>query len=105
MDHHQRNHNELRIKRLTNIDKKSNKLSQCSPKENHAQKVKSNFDKDTLNLFKGIVKIKTVLPKKETRTPIIKPNSTSNKNIFEFTNFLYNNEEHLYKNQFIKLTS
>ena len=63
---------------------------------------KSNIDKETINLFKGIVKIKSVQSNNNLKAPIIKYNSAnSNSHIYDFTNNLYNNEEHLITNQIL----
>ena len=84
--------------KLLSNDKKAKKLGECRSEINKDQTGKLNFDKETLNLFKGIVKIKDLSSKKQNKAPIIKSNSVNNnKNIFEFANFLYNNEEHLHK--------
>ena len=86
--------------KLLSNDKKAKKLGECRSEINKDQTGKLNFDKETLNLFKGIVKIKDLSSKKQNKAPIIKSNSVNNnKNIFEFANFLYNNEEHLQKNE------
>ena len=86
--------------KLLSNDKKAKKLGECGSEINKDQTGKLNFDKETLNLFKGIVKIKDISSKKQNKAPIIKSNSVNNnKNIFEFANFLYNNEEHLHKNE------
>ena len=58
---------------------------------------KSKIDNNTLNLFK--VKINNKRTLKEKKTPETKSNSINNCNdIFDFTNFLYNREEHLDNN-------
>ena len=50
----------------------------------------SSIDKETLNLFKGIVKIKTKDKK------VTEDNNDNKNNIFDFANDVYNDEEHLY---------
>ena len=58
---------------------------------------KSKIDNNTLNLFK--VKINNKRTLKAKKTPETKSNSINNCNdIFDFTNFLYNREEHLDNN-------
>ena len=84
--------------KLTIEHKFLKKIEQSHSENNEKSNNKQNMDKETLNLFKGIVKLKKSNIKK---TPETKYNTTDN--IFNFTNYLYNNEEHLYKNQFIKL--
>ena len=61
---------------------------------------KSNIDEETLNLFKGIVKITKISNSKANKKPIEKSISANNThNIFEFTKHLFNNEEHMNKDQ------
>ena len=50
----------------------------------------SSIDKETLNLFKGIVKIKAKDKK------VTEDNNDKKNNIFDFANDVYNDEEHLY---------
>ena len=83
--------------KLSNYSKNSKKLNHCLSENDEEQNFKTNFDKDTLNLFKGIVKITHVSHNNKYKAPIIKSNSDINKNIFSFVNGLYNNEEHLMK--------
>ena len=61
------------------------------------------MDKESLNLFKGIVKV-TKRSLKEKKTPETQSN-TINNNIFDFTNFVYNNEEHLNNDKFYIIKS
>ena len=97
MDFNSSKHNILNSNRLTIIYKKSNKLCQSHSEMSEAQKNNPNIDEETKNLFKGIVKITTKNPN---QSPIVRYKSTNN-NIFDFTNELYNNEEHLNKNQIL----
>ena len=61
---------------------------------------KSNIDEETLNLFKGIVKITKISNSKLNKKPIKKSISANNtQNIFEFTKKLFDNEEHMNKDQ------
>ena len=102
MEYNSKNFFEQENNKLSSGDKKAKKLSECPSEINTDQADKLNFDKETLNLFKGIVKIKDLSSKKQNKAPIIKSNSVNNnKNIFEFANFLYNNEEHLHKNEIL----
>ena len=88
--------NILSSNRLTLDYKKPNRLYHCHSEMSEAPNYKPTVDKEALNLFKGIVKIKTKNINNE--SPIIRYKSNNN-NIFDFTNDLYNNEEHLSKNQ------
>ena len=96
MDYSPSKPNILSSNRLTLDYKKPNKLCQCHSEMSEAPNYKQTIDEETLNLFKGIVKIKT--KKINNESPIIRYKSNNN-NIFDFTNDLYNNEEHLKKNQ------
>ena len=84
--------------KMKNVNIKPKKLYQCNSEKNGTCNEKSNLDKETLNLLKGIVKITSVKNNSKNNIPIIKSNSENNKNIFGFTNYLFNNEEHLNKN-------
>ena len=95
MEFIQKNENELNI----NDNKNSKELNQCHSVNDEDQNFKSNFDKNTLNLFKGIVKITNVSTNNKNKAPINKSNSASVKNLLNYTNNLYKNEEHLYKNR------
>ena len=99
MDYHPKNLKKKNSNILEKLHKKSKKLSECSSKINVEHNMNRDFDNKTLNLFKGIVKIKNTSSKKQIKEQNIESNSANNKNIFQFTNFLYNNEEHLHKNQ------
>ena len=99
MDYHPKNLKKKNSNILEKFYKKSKKLSECSSKINVEHNMNRDFDNKTLNLFKGIVKIKNTSSKKKIKEQNIESNSANNKNIFQFTNFLYNNEEHLHKNQ------
>ena len=99
MDYHPKNLKKKNSNILEKFYKKSKKLSECSSKINVEHNMNRDFDNKTLNLFKGIVKIKNTSSKKQIKEQNIESNSANNKNIFQFTNFLYNNEEHLHKNQ------
>jgi len=94
MDNNPSKPNILSPNRLTIDYKRTNKLRHCHSEMSDAPNYKSNIDEETMNLFKGIVKVTT---KNTNQSPIIRHKSTNN-NIFDFTNDLYNNEEHLNKN-------
>ena len=96
MDFFPKHPRELQDKRFKTDNKKS--INQCHSENNDEQNYKTNVDKDTLNLFKGIVKITNVQSNNLKKSPIIKSNSASVKNIINYTNTLYKNEEHLQKN-------
>ena len=78
--------NEFPSNRLAIDYKKSKHLNQCHSENNDAQNYNKNFDKDTLNLFKGIVKIIDVQTKNQKKSPISKYNSGNITNIFNFAN-------------------
>ena len=99
MDYHPKNLKKKNSNILEKFYKKSKKLSECSSKINVEHNMNRDFDNKTLNLFKGIVKIKNTSSKKQIKEQNIESNSANNKNIFQFTNFLYNNGERLHKNQ------
>ena len=94
------NNNTLNNKEIIYKYRKSQKLSQyCSENKDEPNDI-LNRDENTLNLFKGIVKITTKPNKSNMELPIIKYNSADNtNNIFAFTNKLFNNEEHLNSNK------
>ena len=96
MDFFPKHPKELPDKRFKTENKKP--INQCHSETNDEQNFKTNVDKDTLNLFKGIVKITNVQSNNLKKSPIIKSNSASVKNIINYTNTLYKNEEHLQKN-------
>ena len=96
MDFFPKHPRELPDKTFKTDKKKS--INQCHSENNDEQNYKINVDKDTLNLFKGIVKITNVQSNNLKKSPIIKSNSASVKNIINYTNTLYKNEEHLQKN-------
>ena len=63
--------------------------------DNEQKSKNTSINKQSLNLFKGIVKI-TKRTLKEKKSPEAQSNIVNNdNNIFDFTNFVYNNEEHL----------
>ena len=103
MEFHPSN-NKKRIKKLssntlTSNHYKSKKLSYLHSDKNEVQNDNLDFNKETLNLFNGVVKFTKIDHKKQDKTHIIKSNSISNKNLFYFTDLLYNNEEHLNNDQ------
>ena len=96
MSYHPPNHNDQNKKTLTTEQETSKNLDRYNPLKYSEQNI--NIDKETLNLFKGIVKITLVSNKKVNKASIIKFNSVNNKNISDLTNASHNNEEHLNKN-------
>ena len=96
------NHNKKKYSKKLSIEYK--KPTSHSEKSDNEQKSKNpNMDKENLNLFKGIVKV-TKKSLKEKKTPETQSN-TINNNIFDFTNFVYNNEEHLNNDKFYIIKS
>ena len=58
------------------------------------------MEKETLNIFKGIVKLtKRTLNEKQTPETQSNAINNNNNNIFDFTNYLYNKEEHFDKDK------
>jgi len=101
MDYSPVNHNKkIYSKHLTIEYKKPLCNSENNDNDNELKSKNSNIDKETLNLFKGIVKL-TKRTLNEKQTPETKSNTlnNNNNNIFDFTNYLYNNEEHLDKDK------
>ena len=98
MDKSKMNHNKHYTKKLSVEFKKP--FCHSLLNENEERSNINNADKETLNLFKGIVKVtqKSLIDK---RSPETQSNTINNNfnNIFDFTNCLYNNEEHLDDNQ------
>ena len=100
MDNFSSNLNKQKSNKLAKVYKKSKKLSHCQFKINDdTQKEGLNLNKKTSNLFEGITKISSIKTNKQNKTPILKSISVIDKNIFDLADSLYNNEEHLNKNQ------
>ena len=100
MDNFSSNLNEQNSNKSPKDYKKRKKLSHCQFKINDdTQKEGLNLNKKTSNLFEGITKISSIKTNKQNKTPILKSISVIDKNIFDLADSLYNNEEHLNKNQ------
>ena len=100
MDYFPSNLNEQNSTKSPKDYKKHKKLSHCQFKINDVTpKAGLNLNKKTLNLFEGITKITNIKTNKQNKSPILKSISIIDKNIFDLTDSLYNNEEHLNKNQ------
>ena len=84
--------------RLTIEPKFLKKFEQNHSEYNDKSNYKQNMDKEALNSFKGIVRLKSSNKKMSPEQKCYISN-----NIFNFTNYLFNEEEHLYKNQIITL--
>ena len=96
------NHYKKKYSKKLSIEYK--KPTSHSEKSDNEQKSKNpNMDKENLNLFKGIIKV-TKKSLKEKKTPETQSN-TINNDIFDFTNFVYNNEEHLNNDKFYVIKS
>ena len=88
------NHNKKAYKNHLSIEYKI-PICHSENNDNEWKSKNSNANKESLNLFKGIVKV-TKKKFKEKDNPEIKSNILDNNNdIVNFTNCLYNNEEHL----------
>ena len=108
MDGNPTNINQVRNNRLTLFYKKPVNLNQCRSENDTDKNDNINKAKEELNLFKGVEKNNRLTLKNANKTPLIKikslnDNDNNYKNIFEFTNVLYNNEEHLSKNPILTL--
>ena len=94
MDYWSTNHNKKPCRKNKSIEYKK-PIFHSVNNDNEQKSKNSNIDKETLNLFKGIVKV-TKKSLKEKKTPEAQSNTVNNNNnIFDFTNYVYNNEEHL----------
>ena len=93
MDSPRNSHNQISNDIPSNSKDSSNYIKQNIPENTDIP----NMDKETLNLFKGIVKITRINSMKINKSPIRKSNSeeNNNKNIFTFIDKVYNNEDHL----------
>ena len=92
------NHNKKSVGKRLSVEFKK-PLCHSEKNDNEQKSDDSNIEKETLNLFKGIVKV-TQKTFKQKKTPETQSNSINNNNIycnniFDFTNRLYNDEEHL----------
>ena len=76
------------------------KKSSNYKKQSIQEKNGNHIDKEALNLFKDIVKVKRINSMKMNKSPILKYNSAENaKNFSAFIDKIYNNEEHLNNNE------
>ena len=96
MDFHHTNQNETKFSNSAYIHKNSINLVRCYSIKNENKNKKLSINNDSL--FKGKEAINRTQTKKTNKAPVVKHNSANNKNIFNFVNALYSNEEHLNKN-------
>ena len=95
MDSSPNSHNQNSSDISSDSKKSSNNKKQLISENNE-----NNLDKETLNLFKGIVKITRINSAKINKSPIMKYKSVKNtENISTFIDKIYNNEEHLNNNR------
>ena len=100
MDNCPTNAKPVKSNRLSINYKFTKKYNMICTDNNDRSQEKSNGEKNSLNLFQGIVKLGTIKSFKANNIPFDKCRSINNShNIFEFTDSLYNDEEHFYKNQ------
>ena len=97
MDFHHSNHKEINNTTSAAKNKNSINLGRCYSIKNENEN--KNLNTNHNSLFKEIVTIQRTQTKKTNKAPLVKYNSVSNNNILNFVNVLYNNEEHLNKNQ------
>ena len=104
MDYWSTNHNKKQYRKNQSIEYKK-PIFQSENNDNEQKSKNSNINNETLNLFKGIVKV-TKKSLKEKKTPETQSNTVNNNNnIFDFANSVYNNEEHLYDDKFFIIKS
>ena len=106
MDFSPVNHHNKKVysKHLTIEYKKP--LCHSEHNDNELKSKNSNMEKETLNLFKGIVKLtKRTLNEKQTPETQSNTINNNNNNVFDFTNYIYNNEEHLDKDKLCVITN
>ena len=101
MDNCPTNGKKVNSNRLTINYKFTKNFNTCCSDNIDKPHDKSNYDKNSVNLFQDIVKLGTIKSSKENNNiPFNKCKSINHsQNIFEFTESLYNDEEHFYKNQ------
>jgi len=104
MDYWSTNNNKKQCRKNLSIEYKK-PIFQSENNDNEQKSKNSNINNETLNLFKGIVKV-TKKSLKEKKTPETQSNTVNNNNnIFDFANSVYNNEEHLYDDKFFTIKS
>ena len=104
MDYWSTNNNKKQCRKNLSIEYKK-PIFQSENNDNEQKSKNSNINNETLNLFKGIVKV-TKKSLKEKKTPETQSNTVNNNNnIFDFANSVYNNEEHLYDDKFFIIKS
>ena len=104
MDYWSTNNNKKQNRKNLSIEYKK-PIFQSENNDNEQKSKNSNINNETLNLFKGIVKV-TKKSLKEKKTPETQSNTVNNNNnIFDFANSVYNNEEHLYDDKFFTIKS
>lgn len=104
MEYWPTNHNKKSYEKNLSIEYKK-PICQTQNNDNEQKSKNSNINNETLNLFKGIVKV-TKKSLKEKKTPETQSNTVNNNNnIFDFANSVYNNEEHLYDDKFFTIKS
>ena len=104
MEYWSTNHNKRKFNKNMSIEYK-NSIFNSENNDNEQKSKNTSINKQSLNLFKGIVNI-TKRTLKEKKSPEAQSNIVNNdNNIFDFTNFVYNNEEHLEDDKFSLIKS
>ena len=103
MDYWSTNHNKRKFNKNMSIEYKKS-IFNSENNDNEQKSKNTSINKQSLNLFKGIVKI-TKKTFKEKNPSEAQSNIVNNDNIFDFTNFVYNNEEHLEDDKFSLIKS
>ena len=90
MDYWSTNHNKKQNRKNLSIEYKK-PIFQSENNDNEQKSKNSNTNKESLYLFNGIVKVTKKSLKEKKNSEIL----NTNNDIINFTNCLYNNEEHL----------
>ena len=90
------NHNKKLIKKNLSIEYKT-PIFHSENNDNEQKSKNSNINKDSLNLFKGVVKVTKETLKEKINPEILSNNvnSHNNNHLFDLTNSVYKNEDHL----------
>ena len=104
MEYWSTNHNKRKFNKNMSIEYK-NSIFNSENNDNEQKSKNTSINIHSFNLFKDIVKI-TKRTLKEKKSPEAQSNIVNNdNNIFDFTNFVYNNEEHLEDDKFSLIKS
>ena len=99
MDYWSTNHNKRKFNKNMSIEYKKS-IFNSENNDNEQKSKNTSINKQSLNLFKGIVKIAKKSLKEKNPSEAQSNIVNNDNNIFDFTNFVYNNEEHLDDDKF-----